>query len=586
MTRRSAHQTSEAEDRPDETVAGVIERARVETLYRFNRSGVILTLLLGPLAAWRLGEASEPRQFWWWCLALLTVALARGGLCVFFAKRRSAHPDHFWHRLLIGSSLAVGLCWGSLVLPWFEMPSDARLLATALLMAVSGIGLISYMVSTPAFVAMVLPVFLALLYATLTQQTAMGLDATLMVAMFIAIMLFSSVRMRRQFEATLRARWREGEQRRAADLANAAKSRFLAAMSHELRTPLNGLLGMAEMLGRAKLGAPLDGYVQAMQKTGRHLTGVVSDVLDFARLDEHQMQVVTAPVALRALIPDTLLPWELEARNKGLTLTSTVDPELPDWIASDGLRLAQILINLVNNAIKFTDAGSIQVQVRRGHGGQLEVVVKDTGIGIAEAELKSIFDPFAQVDRSSQRRYGGTGLGLSICLRLAQLLGGELDASSVPGQGSTFALRVPLVESPAPVGDDQSAAPALWLEAEVLVVEDNGLNREIAQLFLESLGLRVRIASNGRQALTAYGQHKPDLILMDCEMPEMDGLAAARELRILGARQPIIALTAHALPEDRQACLDAGMDAVLTKPLDLALLQQTLATVLSARPAA
>ncbi len=584
MTHWTAPDEYESVDRPDETVDGAIERARVETLYRFNRSGVILTLFLGPLAAWRLGEASEPRQFWWWCLVLLTVALARAGLCMFFAKRRFAHPDRFWHQLLIGSSLAVGLCWGSLVLPWFNMPPDARLLATALLMAVTGIALISYMVSTPAFVAMVMPVFLALLYATLTQQTAMGLDATLMVTVFVAIMLFSSVRMRRQFEATLRARWREGEQRRAADLANAAKSRFLAAMSHELRTPLNGLLGMAEMLGRARLDAPLDGYVQAMQKTGRHLTGVVSDVLDFARLDAHQLQVVTAPVALRALVADTLLPWELEARNKGLALTSSVDPELPEWIASDGLRLAQILINLVNNAIKFTDSGSIHVQIRRGHGGHLELVVEDTGIGIAEPELKSIFDPFAQVDRSSQRRYGGTGLGLSICLRLAQLLGGELDASSVPGHGSRFTLRLPLVESGAPVAEDMSASPALWLDAEVLVVEDNELNREIAQLFLESLGLRVRTACDGRQALAAYGQRKPDLILMDCEMPEMDGLAAARELRTHGAHQPIIALTAHALPEDRQACLDAGMDAVLTKPLDLALLQQTLASVLSAQP--
>lgn len=570
-------------DTPPESVGAMIERARVETLYRFNRSGVALTLVLGPLAAWRLGASSEPQQFWIWGIGLVLLALLRAALGYLFATRRAAHTDAYWHRAMIGTSLCVGICWGSIVLPWFDMPPDVRLVATALLLAVTGIGLVSFMVSTPAFLAMAMPVFLCLMAALLTQPVSLAREAAMLVAFFVAIMVFSSLRMRRQFEAVLRARWREAALRREADQANAAKSRFLAAMSHELRTPLNGMLGMAEMLARARLGAPHDGYVQSIQKTGRHLTSVVADVLDFARLDAHQLQIVTAPVALRSLIADTLLPWELEARNKGLLFTTEVDTELPDWIETDALRFAQVLINLVSNAIKFTGEGEVRVTVSRSDRGRLELVVSDTGIGIDAADIARIFDPFAQGDRTSQRRYGGTGLGLSISMRLAELLGGELDAASTPGQGSRFTMRVPLVEARAPEAPVPDESSGLWLDAEVLVAEDNELNREIAQLFLESLGLRVRTAANGVEAVAAWRTKRPDLILMDCEMPELDGLAAARELRAIGARGPIIALTAHALPEDRQACLDAGMDAVLTKPLDLKELQQTLGRILGGK---
>jgi len=570
-----------AEPRPG-TVTEMIERARIETLFRFNRSGVILTFFLGPLVAWRLGVASTPEQFWIWGAVLISIAIIRALVGYSFVHYRHVWPDVVWHRAMVLLAFGIGACWGSLVLPIFEMPSDARLLATALLLAVTGIGMISYMASTQAFIALALPVFLSLLYGCLVQQTALGGDASLMVGFFMAIMLFSSLRMRRQFEDNLEARWREAELRREADQANAAKSRFLAAMSHELRTPLNGMLGMAEMLSRAPLAPPLDGYVRAIRHTGKHLTAVVADVLDFARLEAHQIRAVPAPVALRSLIEDTLLPWELEARNKGLVLATDIDAELPEWIETDGLRLAQVLINLVGNAIKFTEHGTIRVAVVRGNDGRLDISVEDTGIGIDDNTLKAMFDPFAQGVRSGRQRQDGTGLGLSISIRLVQLMGGDLDASSRPARGSRFVFHVPLIEAVAPI---EPAADGLmpWLEAEVLVAEDNELNREIAQLFLESIGLRVRTAENGRLAIDAWREKRPDLILMDCDMPELDGLTAARTLRSLGAREPIIALTAHALPEDQRACLDAGMDAVLTKPLDLAVLKSTLATILKGR---
>ena len=423
---------------------------RVETLYRFNFGGSGLSFLLGPLTAWRVGEASSSDQVWLWCAALYVISGLRLALGWLFYRRRELTSDRHWHWLVVASAVLVGCCWGSLVLPVFNLSPDARLLVTALLMAVAGIGMVSYMVSALAFLGFALPVLACLIYATLTNTTVLGFDAGLMVSFFSIIMIFGSRQVSTQFESMSRARWLEAKMRIEADQANEAKSRFLAAMSHEVRTPINGITGMAQMLRDAQLQPPFDRYLQAMQKACGHLVGVVNDILDFARISARKLQIEPIVFDLREMVSETLAPQELVASNKGLSFNIEIEPGLPQWIRGDRLRIAQVLINLVSNAVKFTPSGSISVQLSAARGDRLRIVVRDSGIGIEAAKLKLIFEPFAQAEASSSRRYGGSGLGLSICHELIALMDGEIEISSEVGQGSEFTVHLPLIAAEAP----------------------------------------------------------------------------------------------------------------------------------------
>ena len=552
---------------------------RVETLYRFNFGGSGLSFLLGPLTAWRVGEASSSDQVWLWCAALYVISGLRLALGWLFYRRRELTSDRHWHWLVVASAVLVGCCWGSLVLPVFNLSPDARLLVTALLMAVAGIGMVSYMVSALAFLGFALPVLACLIYATLTNTTVLGFDAGLMVSFFSIIMIFGSRQVSTQFESMSRARWLEAKMRTEADQANEAKSRFLAAMSHEVRTPINGITGMAQMLRDAQLQPPFDRYLQAMQKACGHLVGVVNDILDFARISARKLQIEPIVFDLREMVSETLAPQELVASNKGLSFNIEIEPGLPQWIRGDRLRIAQVLINLVSNAVKFTPSGSISVQLSAARGDRLRIVVRDSGIGIEAAKLKLIFEPFAQAEASSSRRYGGSGLGLSICHELIALMDGEIEISSEVGQGSEFTVHLPLIAAEAPATQPDVEDHGLP-DAEILVAEDDEHSREIILYFIETLGLRSRAVGDGVEVIAAYRAKEPDLILMDCEMPQMDGPTATRTLRQMGAQTPILALTAHALPEHRTQCLAAGMDEVMTKPIDINHLAKTLARFL------
>lgn len=561
-----------------------IERSRVETLMRFNVAGTVLSFFLGPLVAWRLGDASETGLFWYWCLGLYSVAVLRALIGWRFRRHREALTDAQWRVTVTFSAALVGSCWGVLVLPLFPMTAEARLLSIALLMAVTGIGLITYMACARAFLAFSLPVLSCLSYVTLSGQTAMDRDASLIVALFSAIMLIGNRRVAAQFEAASRMRWHEARMRIEADAANAAKSRFLAVMSHELRTPVNGIAGMAQMLQAAPLQAPYDRYLGSMQGACRHLLAVVDDILDFARVREKQMKIEPVVFALREMLRETLAPLEASASARGLTLTVHVDPALPEWIRADRFRLAQVLINLAGNAVKFTSRGSVEVRCERVAQGGWQLQVADTGVGIEGAKLQAIFEPFVQAESSYARRFGGSGLGLSICRELVALMQGEIVVESEPGAGTRFCVRLPLATAQAPT--KTTPVPAAELPAaDLLVAEDDQLSREIIVCFLEALKLRVRVATNGLEAIAAFQRQPPELILMDCEMPEMDGLAATRQLRALGARMPIIALTAHVLPEHHQACLASGMDAVFTKPVGLESLRALLSKYLPSQVA-
>ena len=380
--------------------------------------------------------------------------------------------------------------------------------------------------------------------------------------------------------------------RATAEASSRAKSQFLANMSHEVRTPLNGILGNSEILGAGELDSRQRRQVELLRASAAHLLRIVNDILDLSKIEAGRLELDSAPFDLRKVAEDVVELLAAHASGKGLELTCDMPTSLHASFRGDGLRLRQVLFNLLGNAIKFTDRGSVGIRVHElsctNVHSELRIEVHDTGIGIRPENQAMIFESFAQEDGSTTRRHGGTGLGLSISRQLVALMGGTLDLSSTPGAGSTFyfTLRLARDDSAGIAGDTAndreilagSAAEAL----SVLLVEDNPVNLEVALAMLESLAVTVTAARNGREALAELRKRAFDVVLMDCQMPLMDGYQATREFRAFESRDPqrrrtrIIALTANALQGDEQKCHDAGMDAYLSKPFTLAQLTDTL----------
>lgn len=407
------------------------------------------------------------------------------------------------------------------------------------------------------------------------QLLVMLLPLLLLMGILLISVSFAQHMLEKSSDAALKRLAQDSEQALAAAAqANTVKSQFLANMSHEIRTPMNGVLGMSELLLDSRLEPQQHELARQVHESAHSLLALIDDILDLSKIESGKMTFEAFPFSIEQLMHEVESLTRHSALRKGISLVTHRSPNVSGYYKGDSTRLRQVLLNLVSNAIKFTHQGQVQFKVSRTPVG-LHFDVIDTGIGLSAAELTRLFRNFSQADASTKRRFGGTGLGLVISQALVQGMGGQIEARSVPGEGSWFSFGLPLTACSPPTSEQEPAPQAVReaqdapINARVLMAEDNPVNQKLGMMLLDRMGCHVTLADNGRQAVERARAEHFDLILMDVQMPEMDGLEATRALRTDGgasAGVPIIAVTANAMASDRVVCIAAGMSDFVAKP--------------------
>ncbi len=542
---------------------------------------------------------------WSWFWVLSTILLEFLGHHMRRRSRRVAWSKRRLRRLILGNEIlghAILVAWTAGAIGLYHSGIEPGRLAAMLMLAAIGMnvarqpGRLPYAVwlnaGIPALALIALTAFDLGTLTGLIRFTAALLFAANIVSVAVITLRERNAMLQAQLsQERLIAELEEARDaalagRREAEAAAKLKADFLAVMSHELRTPLNGILTMAEVLGRSSLDEEQKRQLAAIAESGHMLLNIVSDVLDLSRAEAGRMTLSPKPLQLTRLLEDGLALWRLRAHEQGLDFRTGIAADVPATIAADETRLRQILFNLLANALKFTEKGSITVHVGRTTGdgrALLRFSVADTGIGIAERDAERIFDRFAQVETRPARRRDGAGLGLAIVKDIVAVMGGEIGVESRLGEGSTFWFTIPLVEVEveAETEPDRNGAPPLRDTApgrssgpcpRVLVADDNRINRAVLEALLAPLEAELVAVRDGAEAIAAVRDASFDLVLMDVRMPGIDGITAMRRIRRLagGAEVPIIALSASGSPEDEATCLAAGADAYLSKPIDSA----------------
>lgn len=439
--------------------------------------------------------------------------------------------------------------------------------------------------------------FITAVAILLTQMVIVVLDPSdyFMICIVSGIILIISEILYRVFSWVKRLEEEQNQLRFAAlEASSQAKSEFLANMSHEIRTPLNGVIGMAQLLKETPLNTQQKKYIGTIHQSCESLLVIISDILDFSKIEARKMQFDIKKVDLQTLISSICNAMEPFAEDNQVTLTYECPPHVPSNVMTDSVRLQQILTNLVSNAIKFSKGGSVRISVNYKEtdtqSGMYTFTVNDNGIGIPKDKQESIFNIFTQVDTSTTRSYGGTGLGLAIVKGLVDMMDGTVGVESQPGKGSTFRISlplkldqshskqefIPLPEKPALIQQQNE----ILKDKPVLLVEDNPINQKVIQAFLESIGAIVDIANDGKEGAAMYQQQKYTMVLMDIQMPIMDGYESTKQIRTYESEQgtytPIIAVTAHSMVGEKEKCIDAGMDNYISKPVNFELLIQMI----------
>lgn len=548
-----------------------------------TRVGTLAATGFALFAAWHLHDAVPAAAVQAWVLAKVLVALARIALAQVY-RRRGMPGGPFWRRITYAFLALDGLVWGIAGWRLAAGPEDLAALMMAALVGISSVATFGLQVRSAATAAYVAPILVPSAIGLALRGDEMGMFGAVGFAVLLVLQVLTAhgaqQRLAQGVLLRLQAQALAAEKEAALQFArqqSAAKSQFLAKISHELRTPLHGILGLARLVHLEQRDPAVARRVELIEASGTHLLALINDLLDLSRIEAGRFETRAERFDLAAQCEQLREVFAVRAQDKGLGLSLEMGMPSPSWVLGDAARFRQVLHNLLGNALKFTQHGSIRVVVARDplQAGRVQVQVIDSGEGIAEADLALIFQAFQQSPRDLASPAEGAGLGLTIAREIAQSMGGDIAVASRLGEGSTFTFTalLPAADGPPEAGPVAPATPPHQRLTRVLVAEDDDVNALIVAAYLDALGVRHERVPDGKQAVrhALRETERPELVLMDWRMPVLDGIAATREIRaqersLALPRVPVIALTATTSADDRAACLAAGMDAVLAKP--------------------